>query len=605
MRLVSQHGRFWLRVAGLLALLCWLLPAGLRSPAIASPSAAPPPPADESSSSSSSSSTTGNQSGGGTVSVTPAYRQASKVAVLRVEGEIDLITLQSLIRRVEEAKALNADAIVFDINTLGGGVEPTLGITKLIKSECPPNTVAWINPDAYSAGTYIALACREIVVSPNATFGDAAPIIPGLDISQDLRSKMEAPLLTEVKDSARRNRYDEKLVQAFVTVGVELWLIEHTDTGDRIFVDREEYRTVFGEDPPTQMTATAPPEVVRQGAAPKPWINRLFEQQETIDREALTPEQREQMKQFEDALPSTRPVLTEEDRGEWQLIAQVDTKDQLLTLKPADAIYYGLAVDVIRNDAELKAYFGATELIRLDETWSEGLVRFLVSGWVRAVLIAIFIIALFIELAAPGLGVFGATALAALVVLIGAPYLIGMAQWWEVLLIVLGLALIAVELFVIPGTVIAGVSGAMLLLVGLVGTFITGGLDDPVGQGQLVTGIVATLAGCMVAGVGIWVLSRQMDSLPFFSKLVLSAGTSVERAGEPTSLLGAMGSTAKASLEPGAEGTASTDLRPSGRALFDGRMVDVVSSGGYIERGTRIRVVSVGRFRIEVEAANA
>lgn len=548
----------------------------------------------------------GSGAAGGTVAIAPAYRQASKIAVLRVEGVIDEVTLLSLIRRVEEAKNLGAQAIVFDLDTPGGRVDSTLGITRLIKTECPPNTVAWINPDAYSAGTYMALACREIVVAPNASFGDAAPINPLMSLSDTERAKQEAPLLREVVDSARRHRYDEKLVQSFVSMGIELWLIEHATTGERVFVDREEYRTVFGGDPPQQIPDLAPPERVRQGQKPMPFVNQLFELEETYDPATLTPEQREQMKLLEQELPSVRPVLTEQDRGQWRLVMQVVSDDQLLTVKPSDAMYYGLAVAVIRNDEELKAYFGAVGLVRLNESWSEGLVRFLINGWVRALLIAVFIIALFIELSAPGLGVFGATALAALVILVGAPYLIGMAQWWEILMIVLGLVLIATELFVIPGTVIAGASGAILLLVGLVGTFISGGLDDSVGQGELVTGIVATLLGCFVAGIGVWIISRQMDSLPFFSKLVLSAGSSAERGGGRSSgLLAAMGPAAASTLSPGAQGSAATDLRPSGRALFDGRMVDVVSSGEFIDRGTRVRVVSVGRFRIEVEAADA
>ena len=61
--------------------------------------------------------------------------------------------------------------------------------------DAPANTVAWINPKAYSAGTIIALACREIVVSPNSAFGDAAPISPFGPIPITERAKIESPLL--------------------------------------------------------------------------------------------------------------------------------------------------------------------------------------------------------------------------------------------------------------------------------------------------------------------------------------------------------------------------------------------------------------------------
>jgi len=54
-------------------------------------------------------------------------------------------------------------------------------------------------------------------------------------------------------------------------------------------------------------------------------------------------------------------------------------------------------------------------------------------------------------------------------------------------------------------------------------------------------------------------------------------------------------------LRPGDQGVAETDLRPAGRAEFNGRLLDVKSSGGYIDKGTPIRIVSIGRFVTEVE----
>ena len=93
----------------------------------------------------------------------PAFRQANTVAVLTIDGPIDGITLHSLEHRVKTAKDRGAEAIVLDINTPGGELPATLDITHLIRNDMPANTVAWINPAAYSAGTIIALACREIV----------------------------------------------------------------------------------------------------------------------------------------------------------------------------------------------------------------------------------------------------------------------------------------------------------------------------------------------------------------------------------------------------------------------------------------------------------
>lgn len=532
----------------------------------------------------------------------PAYRQANHVALLSVDGVVDKVTLASLERRMERAVSDGADAIVIELNTPGGDMFATLDICNLLKdrSDTPANTVAWIRPHAYSAGTLIALACREIVVAPGSTFGVAAPImvtpfggLQGLPPTE--RAKLVSPLKTELVDSARRHHYDEKLVQAFVELS-DLWMLENVNTGERIFVDRAEYRVVFGEDPPEKHSAGAIPPAA---APPVPWADTSVPR--TSDAAGLNPQQRDRMKEFHQSLPPTRDALTEADRGQWRLIMQVadDNSPQLLTLKPDYAIYYGLAAAVIANETELQAFFGAQSLRRYDQTWSESLVRFLTSFWVRGLLLVIFVLALFLELATPGMGVFGATAIAALLILVGAPALAGMAQWWDILLIVAGLFLVAVELFLLPGFGFPGVLGILSLLVGLVGTFVSGDVTHAAGQAELWTGLLTTVVALFVAGMLIWFLSRNIHASPWLNWIVLKTELKDDDA-QPLGLLQAMGPGARA-LQVGDVGAAETDLRPAGRAKFDDRLHDVKSVGGYIERGTPVRVVSVGRFVIEVD----
>ena len=530
----------------------------------------------------------------------PAYRQANTVAVLTVRGPIDRITLRSLERRVEHARRDGADAVVLHIDTPGGGLEPTLDICHLIKTDAPANTVAWIDPKAYSAGTIIALACREVVVAPGAKFGDAAPVSV-VPIPATERAKVESPILAEVIHSARRNHYDEKLVQAFVSVGVELWLIENVETGQQVFADRQEYRTVFGDDPPQELTPVAPPKPVAATTQVRPWFESVVPAPEA-GGEPVDPLELKKQIELQQDLPSSRPRLTEADRGEWKPIKQVVSQDRLLVVYPAEAIYYGLASAVIATDDELKAYFGARTVKRYDRAWSESLVRFLTNPIVMGVLIAVFLIALFLELAAPGSSVFGATAVASLLILIGAPWLAGMAQWWEILLIALGLVLIAVEFFVIPGFGVAGIAGAACLLVGMVGTFVSGDVRTPAGQSELMVGLAATFTALFAAGVAFWLIFRQLETIPVLSRFVLKTEVGESQHATGGGLLEAI-SAAPGALEPGDVGLAETDLRPAGRANFEGRLVDVKSVGAYIDRSAPVRVVSVGRFVIEVEEA--
>jgi hypothetical protein len=142
----------------------------------------------------------------------------------------------------------------------------------------------------------------------------------------------------------------------------------------------------------------------------------------------------------------------------------------------------------------------------------------------------------------------------------------------------------------------------------MVGTFVTGDFSSPQGQSELASGLVATLLALFGAGVVIWLISRQIHSIPVLNRIILKVELPREdRPGaEPAGigLLEAMGA-AQRSLAPGDIGSAETDLRPAGKAMFGGRVIDVQSVGGYIERGTAIRVVSVGRYVIDVEEAEA
>ncbi len=549
----------------------------------------------------------------------PAYRQAKQVAVLTVRGVIDGVTLRSLERRMKKAVQDGADAVVLDIDTPGGEMGATLDICNLMRdrSVTPVNAVAWVNPTAYSAGTIISLSCREIVVAPNSTFGDAAPIqinpFSGLQpVPATERAKMLAPILTEINDSARRNHYDEGLVQAFVRLSDGLWMLENTRTGDRVFVGLSEYRAIFGEDPPATIAGRPVPSAAPAATASQPARGELkptFDSSipRDLDAAGLSPAEARLLQEYTKALQPSRPALTAADRNQWRLVRQVIDDQSLLTLRANEAVYYGLAKSVIANDQELQSYFGAARVMRYDESWSEGLVRVLISLPVRALLIVIFLICLFIELAAPGLGIFGTVSAIALLMLIGAPYLAGMAQWWEVLLIVAGLLLVLVELFLIPGTGFAGIAGVGCLLVGLVATFVSGDISSDEGQTQMWTGLATTLVSIFAAGVGMWLISRQIHSYPIINRLILhaelrDAGGSANAA---TGLLQAMGAPAENEVHVGDTGMAETDLRPSGRAVFAGRLVNVQSTGGYIHRGAAVRIVSLSRFAVEVEEAEA
>lgn len=547
----------------------------------------------------------------------PAARQAGNVAVITIRGEIDAHTVRSVQRRMNVAVRSGADALVFELDTPGGAMGASLDLSAMIKDSPIPNTVAWINSDALSGGVFVALACREIVASRGARLGDAAPIqinpLMGIQsLGETERQKLLVPLVTDVVDSARRNGYDEKLVQGFVGLGVELWLVEHRETHRRMFIDMAEYEFLFGRPPPR---AETPIVVGARTLAPPPDRPPLSLPQDQPSPEAsdtgfapagegmaaIGPRVTEELSRIGSA--SNRRVLTEADKGQWQDIAYFSDGSTLVLLTSGQTmVACGLASAVIDSDEELRAFFGATNLARLNESIAERVVRAvatpLTNPIAQGLLVVVFIVCLFLEMASPGISIPGIISMVALVALLAPAFLVGMAAWWEITMIVLGVALIGVEIFVLPGFGFFGVIGILMLFGGFVATFVNQGSvfpDGPgTGSGALTTALTTIILAVATSGLAIWFISRHIRSIPVFSRLVLT-GTGGEN-GTDDDLLRAMAAAVTATPAIGEVGRTMTPLRPVGTAMFGDRVVEVHAEEGFIAAGVRVRVSGTGDF---------
>lgn len=537
--------------------------------------------------------------------IVPSYRQAEKVYVITIDGVIDQVTVMSIKRRLKYAENDGVDAVVFEISTPGGLAMSALEICEIIKTTSIPLTVAWVHSNAISAGTLISLACDEIVMAPYSRLGDCAPIKMTGNLSLAERAKAESPLLAEAVDSARRHGYDEKLVRAFIAVDIELWLIENKTTGDRLFVDRIEYERIFGEQPPESIRKQAS-SGGSGGGRVLPFIKTPLPTGEQLSGDYVpSDEERERDIEMQQVLPSLRPDLTETDRDQYRLL-EVTVDDKTILLVMAEqAQLYGLSKGVVGNDADLKAYFGAKELVRFNRSWSESLVRILTSSVIRIGLILIFAIGLIWEMASPGFGVPGGIAAIALVILLGAPALAGLAQWWDIALVLIGILLLAIEMLIIPGFGVAGVSGFICLAVGFVGTFVA---PDPSGslfptsdaaRDAMLRGLGVLMTGSFGTVIVGYFASKYLGSIPILSKLMLT--TTMKDIDPQHSLIEAMGSGKRDYPRTGDIGLALTELHPIGRAAFDGDIFDVVANHGIIAVNSRVRVIKSSKFRIVVE----
>jgi len=550
----------------------------------------------------------------------PASRHADNVAIITIEGPIDRYTALSVRRRIAQAEQAGADAVVIELDTPGGEVPAVLEICNDIKGSSIANTVAWIHPDAYSGGAIIALACAEIVVSDPSSFGDALPIqanpLTGvMSLPEAERQKFMSPLIAEVTNSARKHGYDEYLVQAIISRHIELWLVRDTATGRTMSIDESEYRALFDGEPvrssPILPSAAVKPdnettEPSPMASAPEPQALDPVVQDEDLFKPAggtLSPIQAQVDQELTER--TRRPTITSADRGEYELLGYVNDGAGPIVVTHDEMFTFGFASATINTDDELKDFFGAKSLLRFDQTWSERLVRFMTLLPVRGLLVVVFLLAVFVEMMSPGVAISGAVALVALVALLAPPYMIGMASWWEIMAILVGIALIFAEIFVLPGFGIFGVLGMVALLGGLIGTFVPdqqGKLfpDSAGAQSDLLYGVATLLMALVTTGIGMFLISKHFGSLPLLSRLVLSDNPDEEGRDD---LFAAM-ERDEPEIEPGAIGTALTPLRPSGRVELDGRIIDVVAEVGYISEGTLVVVTSATGFRIVVESAD-
>jgi membrane-bound serine protease (ClpP class) len=271
-------------------------------------------------------------------------------------------------------------------------------------------------------------------------------------------------------------------------------------------------------------------------------------------------------------------------------ISGVIEKGKLLTLTTSQALEHKVAE--LTADT-LDAALGAAGLPDADvrlarQTWAETLVRFLTHPVVSSLLMTIGLLGLLVEIRTPGFAVPGTIGLLSLGLFFWGHWIVQLAGWEELLLVSIGVLLLALEVFVIPGVTVAGIAGIVALVAGLGMTL--------VGAGATVSAIINALGrvaiSILLALAGALALFRVLPRLPFGQRLVLETDMDAER--------GYVSTSESDHRWLGRTGTAVSPLRPAGIAEIDGARVDVVSEGGFVDAGTSITVIRVDGNRIVV-----
>jgi membrane-bound serine protease (ClpP class) len=265
-------------------------------------------------------------------------------------------------------------------------------------------------------------------------------------------------------------------------------------------------------------------------------------------------------------------------------------KGKLLTLTTKEALDANVA-DFQANSLDsllLSLNLPNAEIRHLSETWAESLVRFLTHPVVSSLLMTLGIMGIIVEIRVPGFGLPGLMGLVSLGLFFWGHTLVRLAGLEEFLLVSLGLILVAMEIFFIPGFGIAGVFGILALMGGLGLSLIGSGATWDSWLSALGQVALSLFVAILVA----LFLLRYFQRLPFGKRLLLK-----------TSLLSKEGYASSPEGDQawlGKRGTAATDLHPSGIAHLNGDRVDVVSDGDFINAGQPVEVARVDGNRIVV-----
>ena len=399
-------------------------------------------------------------------------------------------------------------------------------------------TIAFIPTAAPDTATFIALGCTEIVMGKDATLGDfSAWLGAGAGENGNPNARNIPAVSANLEELATQQGIPPVLAAGMLNADLEIFRA----------------RTAKG----------------------------------TLERRLLTAQQVEE----DQKLPEPK----------WVVENQIKHKGKPLVLNGTLAKELGVARHNAADKNEVYALYGldATKVVDGRPDWLDGITEFLRLRPVAVFLVVIGGICLILELKIPGATVPGVIAALCFVLFFWSQsQLNGQIVILAILLFLLGIVLIGIEVFILPGFGFVGISGIVLMVVGLALATLerwphshTEWLDFGGKLTQFALGLV-------VAAIGAIFFARYLPNIPIANRMVLVPATdNPDAVDEPSALPGVEISAALL----GAIGTAATVLRPAGMARFGEQYVDVVTEGGYVPAGARVQVIEVEANRIVVK----
>ena len=480
------------------------------------------------------------------------------VVHLRIEGPLDVGTLGLLQRGIRHAKSEGNGVLVIEIDTPGGPVDLMIRFARQIKEAGSEGVLsaAWIRGDATSAGVLVSLACDRIFMSPTSTMGSATPVIPGpagmqaLPEEGGVREKMNSYVRAEFRAIAEASGRSPQLAEAMVDASIEV----------REAMVKGERRLMTGTE----------------------WRDALRYQEEHRDDPGYDPDQ------------------------EPRFLRTVSEEGRLLNLTAREAVELKMADGEVASFSEVLIYLGQdpdAHVLTMERTRSEDLLNLLNA--ISPILLGVALLLGYTELKTQGFGIAGILSIACFTVVFAGRYFVGLADVPHLVLLFLGFALIALELFILPGQLWPGVLGGLLIFGSLIAMEL--GTDfsftNAYDRSQALDASFRTALVASAAVIGALVLSHYLPDTPLLRRLVQKPTTVGVALGEGS--LEAVGAH-RQRAHVGAYGTAICDLRPVGKVVLDSDAeleYEARATGGAIDAGQRVCVVQIQGGRLVVEDA--
>ncbi|MBU4485793.1 MAG: nodulation protein NfeD [Candidatus Delongbacteria bacterium] len=263
-------------------------------------------------------------------------------------------------------------------------------------------------------------------------------------------------------------------------------------------------------------------------------------------------------------------------------IEGISEKGKLLTLTSNEAFELGMCDTIVHTDDQLYSYLGisSSDVSVMTISLAERIVRFLTNPIISSLLMTLAFLGLIFEVKTAGWGVGGTVGIIALILFFGSHYIINLADHIEIIIFLVGLILLLLEIFVIPGFGLAGILGILAIFTSFFMTLIG---DNPSGDDLMNAG--ATLSSSFILSIiGIYFMTKYLPDSKFLDFIIIrnqeEKGSGVKTSKHLTELTGK-------------SGIASTDLRLSGKIEIENIVYQAISANEYINSGEKVKVSKV------------